>query len=803
MDDATLYFATPSSVTRQHNAITAAGEGSAADDQLSIETDDGTYLVGNAVDDGEGRQLFDGQEEYSGEVLARAFEAMLAGATDDDVERIAHVTLPFAGSQEQASVLSDLGFEVTPIDPGMAVIYDRFDGPSTAVGICLANGQAVATVAVEGLPVATAAIEFRDRWYDVSDVDTALDDEGPLAEWVAIQYEALIADLAMELQAETPAIADTVDVAVGGGRAPLGFADRIEHILETELGVSIGSVEIANDPAESPARGAQIAAAAATDRAPARPAFAADVGYAPELVDVQAATSRFEATGGMHRAKTAEGGHADTGEDTSQAGATDAGANAPDKAVVAGSGATAAEPSVAAGAVHERIARHRDRLARAHALLVERLDASDPADQLASLRADLEGDLERLEERAAASEAVADIEESLATLEGTYEDLEDDVSEIRAVLGGVADDASFDVSEELSEGIDSMAIDALQEDIEDVQDSLSNRIDRLWEELDDINDDLLDVRAGVDDIADIEDDLSRTQSAVDDLSGDLDDVRRTITDLSSTLDDLEQRAATKDDLSALESDVQSLSEELGAIDDRLRNLDVADPEEVRTLERDLSAIQDSVTNQASRLEGVERTTSDLEDRISQAFKDTAKAEAVSSVQADVSRMRNTVSDANEKAENAAEIADQIEGRVDSLSDSIASLQGDVEQLRKRLDGVVESSATRAEVDDSISEFEQRLFSVEQDMDSEFDRQDERIDDALGDVDQRIEQFGSRGAATEEMLQTIALGLAGGGVIAAWIAWELAQEDLIVQEIAFAFGLLMVGPGLYLFYKVSQ
>lgn len=776
-----------------------------------METEEGNFALCDAIDEysdlGETRQLFGGGTEETEETLARSMENMLnhareqgaadadaegseTGELDDTEDVVGFVTLNTetegTGGLELTDIVSDLGYHVMPVDPGMAVSYDGFDGPPHGLGIFVGDGTALATLAVHGIPVATARVDYRDRWFDVSSAEAYLETDGPMAEWVGIQYETLLADLAIELAATAPGLDESIDVAVGGGDPPVGLEAEIERVLEEELGYDIGEVTVADSPADAPARGGLVVAQNRSETAPATPAFAADVGYAHDLVEVTDAVDSFAAVGGMRRAKTSASGQVATDQ------VTDPETNGH---ATVGEAATA----VAAEATRERFERHRDRLAKAHEILVERLDSEDPTGQLAKLRSDLEAEIERVRDATAAVEELADVEAGLEDLETSYEELQDDVLEIQGVLSGVSDDASFEVSGDVPGGTESMAVDALQEDLADVQSSLSDRIDRVWEEVDDINDDLLDVKAGVGDIADIESDVHKTQDSIESLSGDIEDIERTITDLSSSIDDVDDRAASTDRVESIGREIDEVAEELGAIDDKLRNLDIADPEKLETVERDLSALQDSVVNQANRLEGVERMASDLDDRIERAFQDTAKAEAVSSVQADVSRMRNTVSSANEKATDAAETVDEVEQRIEALSDTVTSVESDLEGMRRRLDGVVESSATRSEVQD----FDARLQKIEEDIDSEFARQEQRINEGLADVDQRIHQYAQRGIATREMVGAMAVGLAAGGATAAYLAWELGQEGVATQEIALGFALLMIGPGVYLFYKLNE
>lgn len=789
--------ATPEGTTQYRNAIRRVDDDGGADEPFTIQTDSGTYVIGDAATDSGGNgsepvgRLVGESSEQTYQVTSAAIEALLADTIESDSEdglvpdsdgAVGYVDRGFEGDSVPA-ILSELGFDVERLDPGMAICYDVFEATPSGIGVAIGDGRAFATLAVAGVPVATAQVDYRDTWYDIGTAADAVeatqngegspdgsdeghsdssegrqaDSEGPRADWREIQYESLLSDLFIDLAGRAPALGQPVAIALGGERAPSGMDEQIASVATAELGVEVESVTVAESPAGSLARGALYAVDGTGEGSTTIPAFAADAGYTPTLADVDAATAAFD-----------EGRDRPTAKANRTADGTD-----PDELASAG------VVSV------DQDERHRARLATAHERLVGHLEAE--SEQLETVRgevesatADIKRELDQLDEETAAADVVADMESSVGSLERTIDEMETDIAEIRGVLSGLDDDASFDAPEMSTDALGSMAVDTLQNDIDDVESNLSSRVDQLWSVFDDLNDELVDVRADLADLADVESGLESTRDAVEDLDRETDDLRRSIQGLDESLDDLEAETATTSDVESVSRDLNSVAGELESLRRDFTTAEWADPETVDSIGRDLDALRDTVLNQGKRLEGIERSTSDLDDRIERAFQDTAKAEALASVQTEVSRIRQSASSAHEMAETA-------ESTSQAVDNTVAEIENDIEQFRSMIDSIAGSSATRSEMEEAIQDLEVRIEGFEA-----------TVNDDLADFEERMME---RGVATKVMVQAMAGGLIFAGALSAFLVYS--HQAIDEPGLAAAFFVLVAGPALFVLYQLES
>lgn len=725
----TIVVATPSGTTRHRNAI----KREAAEDGDT----DGQRLFGARERDDEA--VADGVESF----LAEALDAQLR-ATPGATTRVGYVDRDPAVRTQLERAASSLDVEFERIDPGMAVCYDVFGPQPGGVGVALDDGLAVGTLAVGGIPVATARIEYGNRWYDVTESQATLDGDGARSEWARVRYGAVLGELLAELATQAPSLADPVAVAIGGGAAPSGIGDEDSGIVTGQGVAEIESVTVAETPDESPARGALVAVDEDKDGPKAVPAYAVTDGYATGLADTAVAAEALAAGG----------------EPDSAVGAGHDGTLEP-------SPAPAGQPTAADAERGQRHTRDHQQLAAVLDYLVESVDDAEDADRLATLReeitasmAELEGDLDMLEEQTASTESVADLESSVADVRGTLDELETDVAEIRTILTGLDGDAEFDAPE-LADALESIAVDTLQDDIDGINETLSNRIETLWGEIDEINDRIVDVSAQVRELPDLEENLATVNGSIDELSTETTEIRRSITELRDQLDSLDGQAVRTDELQSVQAELDTLAADHDQLRTRFENVERADPAAVADLQRDLDALQDTVVNHARRLEGVERTVSDLDDRIGEAFRNTAKADALSSLQAEVSRIED-------RADSAERTASAVEETTTNLETAVEKLQDDVDQIRQMVDSVAETTVTRSELDE--------------------------LDASITDVEQQIPE---KGVTTRFMLQLLGVALAGAGGLGTLLASQFGEN-----VIAFGFVLLVFAPAIWLLISVS-
>lgn len=751
----TIVVATPSWTTRYRNAVQELDDSNAGNGESStVRTDSGSYAIGEVGRDKDRpiRSLIGGSDEHGWgqDVITAGIETLLRDSTghqpgsdfgEDNL--IGYVDLDTDVFARLSRAETELDVSFKRVDPGMAVCYDVFGLTPSGLGIMISEGQAFATLAVEGIPVSTACIDYENQWYDVTDSADAVDGEGPRSTWARIRYGTLLGDLVVELAAGSPSLGESTAVAIGGKAAPVAIRERDADAIGEVLQTDIASVTIAETPEESPARGALVAVQESDEHPAPVPAFAATDGYASALADTGAAADAFAS--GVDRPNWEPG---------------------------------SATPVSNNDAKRTRAQRHRARLASTLDRLVDQMHDDGGTDQLDEFRdeieaaiADLEADLADVEQQASREEAVTDLKASVTGIEEKVTDLETDIAEVRTATAGLDEDSLDDP--DAAEALGSVATDALQDDIDSVEADLASRIGGLWDEIDDINDKLVNLSARVNELPDIEGDLESTDESVERLSGETADIRQSIVALQEDIEAIDQQAATTDEIQSIRSDFDRIVEQLDQLRSEFRNVDRVDPARVDQLQRDLDALRETVLNHARRLEGVERTVSDFDDRIDRAFQDTAKAETLASLQAEVSQIGKNASSAAETANSAAEATD-------SIGNTVENIQEEMDQLRKMVDSLAESTVTRSEMDDSLVDLEDRIANIE------------------AEKQMFREQLSKQGVASTFTLQLIAAGLASVGGLGALLAFALGRTAFTV-----GFLVLVTGPAVWLWLSVED
>jgi uncharacterized coiled-coil DUF342 family protein len=825
--------ATPDGVTEYANGLrrhreadseTADGDGDGDElgadaTAVEVETDDGTYVMDAADPDNReaSERLFGtGQGARSGAdtalpaaartALAEAFLEQVADPPDEGPLR--YVTAR-GGADPLAAVATGLGYEGAALDAGMAVCYDVLDAPATGLGVAVTADRAVATLAAAGVPIATATVDLDDDWYDLAGPGAA---GGTAERWLARQYETLFAELGADLAASAPAIDGAVPVVVGGSGAVGGEATdgRLDASLTDGLPFDVAAVTVVDEPGNCLARGALTAAVADDGSESPLPAFAVDVPFVGELADFGTATEAF---GRAARARPT----VDPDDETATEGSEVPGSRP--VGVVAGTDNLETPAEDLEGVVTrtrddlKTLERRGAMTARGLSDVVDRLDDAGDTDgeRLAALRADLddlatqlpddrsvgalqheltdqidavgesvtavEADLEQLEETKATAATVTDLESSLQSLEEAVATLEDDIDAVRAAMTGVGEG---DV-EVTGEGLGDLAVDAIQDDIDELRSEVSDRVDDVWSAVDDLEGRLVDVEATAGDLPDLESTVGSVRNGVADLEDQTADLRESLDSLRSDLKAAREETPSTEDINAVERDIARLSDNVDTLRTELRETEWVEPDTVDELQTDLEGLRQTLITRADRLESLEETTEDLRERIETVYENSAKSEALASLEAETARVRNSAGQAMERTNEMSDTVDELDETVTDHAEQLGMLSTNVDNLAG-------SSVTRPEMQSSIQEVEDRLDQLEADIRADLDGVR-----SLADEQAEVEPVEDEGPDLGVVLQTAALvsvGLLGIVVV----GMTLGVSGLVSYVLIFAFLVFVIVPG---------
>ncbi|MEF8851397.1 MAG: hypothetical protein V5A28_03110 [Haloarculaceae archaeon] len=785
--------------------------------------DAGKPADGGGEDGGVGEsvgRLFGGGSEAPPGVRGAIAEAFLAAVLDDgeDGDVVRYVAGP-DGADPLAAVAAESDVDATPLDPGMAVWYDAFDARATGLGVAVTGERCVATLAAGGVPVAAATVTVDGEWYDLDDAAGAT---GPASDWFARQYEALFADLGAALARSAPALEDPVPVAVGGAAAP-PETDGLAGVLGADLPFPVESVTTADDPAWAPTRGGLAAAEGDDGVETPLPTFAVDVPFVGALADFRAATDALgggatlsatsgdagEATGATAAGRASGGDRSGGGGPGTVVaghpgsdGATTAGAGAPDsaddplqravartQADLAALDRRAASTARGVSDLAERIEGNAGGAGDGPAVEALRADVEalrervpedgvesvdgDLAERLEDLSAsvdDLAADLERLDGEAATAESVAGLAEEVDALGAAVEDVEGDTDRIRAVLAGLDDDAAIEAPE--VEGVETLRADALQDEIDDLESVVEDRVAAVWSAVDDIEDRLVDVAATADDVPDLESTVTSTRNAVADLEAETATLRESVDDLRSTVGTVRAEAADAEDLQRVASDVEDLQGDLEELRREFEGTERVDPATVEGIQTDLDGLRGTLISRADRLESLEGDTEELRERIETVYQNSAKSEALASVETEVARVRET-------AANAMERTNEMTETVSDLDETVADHDEQLGMLSTNVDNLAGSAVTRPEMNSDIRNLEERFEGLESDLRTEMEALR-----GMADQDADVEPVEEGGNELVVTLQTVAFVFLGvfGAVLAFLSGFPLVAGAFLVFSI---------------------
>ncbi len=243
--------------------------------------------------------VLDAKEPESLKVIRELLRAALSGreGAEKPDERKVTFTVPAAplGAAEALTyheatlrqILSDLGYEPSSINEGLAVIYSEMEASNyTGIGISCGGGLCNVCLAYLAVPVMSFSVPKAGDFIDMSAAQVmgeranrirlAKEDSfhingffpDKIQQVISVYYDDMIRSLVGALReafAGTPNIPKftrPVPMVLSGGTAlPTGFRDRFEKVLlEREFPIKISEIRMAENPLYATAKGALVCA---------------------------------------------------------------------------------------------------------------------------------------------------------------------------------------------------------------------------------------------------------------------------------------------------------------------------------------------------------------------------------------------------------------------------------------------------------------------------------------------------------------------------------------------------------------
>jgi hypothetical protein len=184
-------------------------------------------------------------------------------------------------------ILSELGFDATSINEGLAVVYGEMESTNyTGIGISCGGGLCNVCLSYLAVPVLSFSIPKAGDFIDSSAASVTGDRpnririlkeqsfyinghfENKLQQVLSVYYDdmiqALVASLrhAFQTARNVPKLARPIPLVLSGGTAiPNGFKERFETILRaSDFPVELSEIRMAADPLTTTAKGALVAA---------------------------------------------------------------------------------------------------------------------------------------------------------------------------------------------------------------------------------------------------------------------------------------------------------------------------------------------------------------------------------------------------------------------------------------------------------------------------------------------------------------------------------------------------------------
>jgi hypothetical protein len=186
-------------------------------------------------------------------------------------------------------VLSDMGFEVTSINEGLAVVLAELEDTNfTGIGISCGGGMCNVCLSYLAMPVFSFSVPKGGDFIDTSAASVSGEGatqirsikervfhfngffQDKVHQAISVYYEDMINAVTGALKEflskskNIPHLDRAVPVVIAGGSAmPAGFRDRFERIFRSvELPIKISEIRLAQDPLNATAKGALVSALA-------------------------------------------------------------------------------------------------------------------------------------------------------------------------------------------------------------------------------------------------------------------------------------------------------------------------------------------------------------------------------------------------------------------------------------------------------------------------------------------------------------------------------------------------------------
>jgi DNA repair ATPase RecN len=810
-----------------------------------------------------------GDREGSGD-LAELLVAELAGAADptDDPAAYAVPPDPVDGGGDtlyHRRTLEDrleaLGYDPAPVARSVAAGYAALDDESYT-GLVVVLGDATTDVCLldGGVPVSRVGLSRGGRWIDqqvAEATDRSIDDvaaerdafdlsaagddgiDGVLEVYYRNLLSYVAEQLSRRLDGDARPAGGPVPVVVAGDAAvPTGIAEALDEALaDADLPVTLGDVELADDPRTAAARGALVAAGTG-DGADAPERAVPDTAFEPALatMDGESASTGAapsETLGGQSRDADDETPAADAGSEraatssatasSAQTGQRDA---AGDRVDVAADDQVdvAADDQVDVAALERRV----DECTQDVAALRESVAAAATADDLDALRASVTAVEERLDDVAARVEQLSGVESRVEAAESRIEDVEG----VRDRVEGV--DEQIEAVTERVESVDAQVedvdgrievVDTQVENVDDRVEDVGERIDAVDARVADVSDRIESVEAVRDRVESVSEQTDSVSERVETVAGRLDDVRERTREVDTVHEDLE---AVRDDLDAATADIDAVTADLDAVRESVdAHADLAT--DVESVESDLSALEPRVESAASvetvadlwdSVEAVESDVDDVATALADRPDDPAASadlsaladrvdalpdgDAVEALRTDVASLQERVATVEALDERVADLENLDERVADLESHDVQSLRADVESLTAQvedvrgldervdaLDGSIEDVQTQfATLQQTVDDLREAVSSVDDDLAAVRDLASTAVDGEDPHSEDEVRAIAAQ-EARSAVLAPVAAGGGGAGLVGAAVAALLNSVVVAVPLVALAFVCLAV------------
>ena len=182
-------------------------------------------------------------------------------------------------------ILTELGYQPTPINEGLAVIYGDLESSNyTGIGISCGGGLCNVCLAYLSVPVLSFSIPKAGDFIDsnaaavtgerANHIRLTKEDSfhfngffaDKIQQVLAVYYDDMILSLVMALKEafartkSVPQFHKPIPMVLSGGTAlPPGFRDRFEKLLwEQDFPISLSEIRVARNPLHATAKGALV-----------------------------------------------------------------------------------------------------------------------------------------------------------------------------------------------------------------------------------------------------------------------------------------------------------------------------------------------------------------------------------------------------------------------------------------------------------------------------------------------------------------------------------------------------------------